>query len=175
MIIQREGHTAGGSLKEGISAASSTRIVTMKFFQLTLALSALVWFSTVLVAQEPLDYRTAFKNAQAGEKPLLVLVTAEWCPPCVLMKQTTIPTLIKKEAFKDFNYATVDLDKEEKLARQLIGDRGVPQLIMYEKQGDQWVRRFLSGYQSTDKVEIFMAQVGKVKIAEIASTGSKTK
>lgn len=147
----------------------------MKSLQLTLALSVLGWLSATLVAQDPLDYRTAFKNAQAGEKPLLVLVTADWCPPCLLMKKTTIPALMKKEAFRDFNYATVDLDKEEKLARQLIGERGVPQLIMFEKQGDQWVRRFLSGYQSTGNVENFMSQVGKVKIAEIASAGSKTK
>jgi len=160
---------------EEIFSASSTRIVIMKNFQLAIALSALGWFSSVLHAQEPLDYRSAFKNAQAGEKPLLVLVTADWCPPCQLMKKTTIPNLIKKEAFKEFHYATVDLDKEEKLARQLIGERGVPQLIMFEKQGDQWVRRFLSGYQSIDQVETFMAQVGKVKIAELAANESKTK
>lgn len=141
----------------------------MKSFPMTMVASSLVLLSSVLVAQEPLDYKTAYKNAQAGEKPLLVLVTADWCPPCQVMKTSTIPTLVKKEAFKEFNYATVDLDKEEKLARQLIGNRGVPQLVMFEKQGDQWVRRILSGYNSPQQVEAFIAEVGKVKVEEIAA------
>lgn len=116
-------------------------------------------------AQAPTDYRTAYENSQVGEKPLLILVTATWCPPCQVMKKTTIPTLMQKSAFKDFNYATVDLDQEETLARQLIGDRGVPQIIMYEKQGDQWVRRYLTGIQSTQTVEAFVAQAGSLRTA----------
>lgn len=152
-----------------MSLSTSTRIVIMRCFPLTVVVSSLVLFSSISVAQEPLDYKTAYKKAQTGEKPLLVLVTADWCPPCQVMKTTTIPTLVKKEAFKEFNYAAVDLDKEEKLARQLIGNRGVPQLVMFEKQGDQWVRRILSGYNSPQQVESFIAEAGKVKVNEIAS------
>jgi len=28
------------------------------------------------------SYREAYQDAQAGDKPLLVLITATWCPPC---------------------------------------------------------------------------------------------
>ena len=119
--------------------------------------------------KKPVDYRTAYKNAQKGDKPLLVLVTAEWCPPCQIMKKSTIPELMQKDAFQGFHYSTVDLDKEEELARQLIGARGVPQLIMYEKQEDKWIRRYLRGIQTPETVEAFVAQAGALRTAD-AST-----
>ena len=81
------------------------------------------------------------------------------------MKQTTIPQLMQKESFKDFHYSTVDLDKEEKLARELIGQRGVPQLIMFEKLDGKWVRRYLRGAQSVATVEAFVAQSGMLRTA----------
>ena len=124
-------------------------------------------------AQEPLDYRTAYTKAQAGDKPLLVLITATWCPPCQLMKQTTIPQLMEKKSFKGFHYSTVDLDKEELLARELIGERGVPQLIMFEKQDGKWVRRYLRGAQSVVTVEAFVAQSGLTRTASVDSQSGK--
>ena len=113
----------------------------MRMFLAAIVLIAASVVAAPAMAQKPIDYRTAYRNAQTGDKPLLVLVTAEWCPPCQVMKKSTIPTLMKKKAFSGFHYSTVDLDKDEKLARQLIGERGVPQLIMYEKEGEKWVRR----------------------------------
>ena len=133
----------------------------------------LVFFSMAIItlaaqevnAQQPVNYKTAYERAQEGDKPLLVLITAEWCPPCQVMKSTTIPALMQKSAFKEFHYTTVDLDKESKLARQLIGDRGVPQLIMYEKRDGNWVRRYLRGYKTAPVVEAFIAQANNVRTA----------
>jgi len=124
-------------------------------------------------AQQALDYKTAYANAQAGDKPLLVLVTADWCPPCQEMKRTTIPQLMQLEAFKGFHYSTVDLDKEEKLARELIGERGVPQLIMFEKQEGKWIRRYLRGAQTVQTVEAFVAQSGLLRTASASSQSGK--
>jgi thioredoxin-like negative regulator of GroEL len=119
--------------------------------------AALVLFAVENVnAQQPLDYATAYKSAQSGDKPLLVLVTAKWCPPCQSMKKNTIPQLIEKSAFKGFHYTNVDLDKESAVARQLIGSRGVPQLILFEKKNGKWTRKFLSGYNSVASVEKFV-------------------
>lgn len=111
------------------------------------------------------SYQEAYRDAQAGDKPLLVLVSATWCPPCQVMKQTTIPQLMQKNAFKEFHYATVDLDQEENLARQLIGDRGLPQLIMFEKNDGKWVRRYLKGIQTVATVEAFVAQASAYRTA----------
>ncbi len=129
-------------------------------------LTALMIFAATGVAVEnPVDYKTAYKKAQQGDKPLLILITAEWCPPCQVMKSTTIPKLMQRQAFKEFHYATVDLDREEKLARQLIGNRGVPQLIMYEKRDGEWVRRYLKGIQTPETVEAFVAQAKSLRTA----------
>ena len=135
----------------------------MKFLALVLA-------SSVLASDaEPTDYKTAYNRAQQGDKPLLVLVTAEWCQPCKVMKATTIPQLMEKDAFKDFHYTTVDLGTQEKLARKLIGRRGVPQLIMFEKRDDVWVHRYLRGIQTTDTVEAFIAQANTLRTADASA------
>ena len=122
--------------------------------------SLLLMFTAIAVigGTEPTDYKTAYENAQNGDKPLLVLVTADWCPPCQTMKSTTIPRLVSKDAFKEFHYATVDLGKDEKLARKLIGNRGVPQLILFEKNDTRWERRYLRGIQTVESVEAFISR-----------------
>jgi thiol:disulfide interchange protein len=118
----------------------------------------------------PKSYKDAYRDAQTGDKPLLVLVSATWCPPCQVMKQTTIPQLMQKNAFEGFHYATVDLDQEEKLARELIGNRGLPQLIMFEKNEGKWVRRYLKGIQSVATVEAFVAQASSYRTASAGFT-----
>ena len=140
----------------------------MKFFALLLA-------GVVMGAsdKEPTDYKTAYLKAQTGDKPLLVLVTAEWCAPCRAMKSSTIPELLAKDAFKEFHYATVDLGKEEDLARKLIGKRGVPQLIVYQKKKDRWERRYLRGIQSVQTVEAFIADGKTSRTASVAQSLSK--
>jgi len=144
----------------------------MKKCLATLILTISVSVANSVFAQQPTNYNTAYQKAMEGEKPLLILVTATWCPPCQVMKKTTIPTLMAREAFKDFNYSTVDLDQEETLARELIGNRGVPQLIMYEKKGEQWVRRYLSGNQTPETVQAFVAQASSVRTASADATSS---
>ena len=118
------------------------------------------------------SYREAYQEAQAGDKPLLVLVTATWCPPCQVMKQTTIPQLMRSDSFKDFHFATVDLDQEKELGKQLIGKRGLPQLIMFEKEGDKWVRRYLRGIQSVETVQAFIAQASMFRTASAEASES---
>jgi thiol:disulfide interchange protein len=127
------------------------------------------YYTNDAVVQQPKaakSYREAYQDAQAGDKPLLVLVTATWCPPCQIMKQTTIPELMRKESFKDFHYATVDLDEEKELGRQLIGSRGLPQLIMFEQENGKWIRRYLRGIQTVETVEAFVAQASIFRTAD---------
>lgn len=121
---------------------------------------ALVAFTAVASAQEPVDYSTAYHRSAEDNRPLLVLVTAQWCPPCQTMKATTIPELVAKNAFAGVNYATVDYDAQPEIATQLIGDRGLPQLLLFRKVNDQWERRYLAGIQSVSGVETFMRDAG---------------
>lgn len=115
-----------------------------------------------------MSYTEAYGKSREGDKPLLVMVTAKWCPPCQLMKQNTMPQLFNRDAFKDFNFAMVDYDSETKIADQLIGNRGLPQIIMFEKSNGQWLRRYLKGIQTAQAVESFVAQAGSFRTADAA-------
>jgi thiol-disulfide isomerase/thioredoxin len=119
-------------------------------------ISALLVMSTVASAGEPTDYKTAYKNAMQGDRPLLVLVTAEWCPPCRSLKTNTLPKLANSESIKNFHFATVDFDRDSKVARQLIEDRPIPQFVLFEKRDGRWTRKYLVGYQSLANVETFL-------------------
>ena len=125
-------------------------------------------------AQTPVDYATAFGRAQAGDKPLVVLVTATWCPPCQVMKKTTIPQLMQKKAFKNCHWATVDFDLENDIAMQLTEGKGVTQLIMFEKRDGKWTRRRIAGYKDANTVEAFMAQSQQIRSAQLAENNSAT-
>ncbi len=158
-----------------VAAVGSGKRKNMSLSKTVVLTTALVFFlcghawaqeSTDAAKGQSKTYAEAYRDAQAGDKPLLVLVSATWCPPCQVMKQTTIPELIQKDTFKEFHYATVDLDQQEDLARQLIGNRGLPQFIMFEKQDGQWVRRYLKGIQSVATVEAFVAQASNYRTAD---------
>lgn len=132
-----------------------------------MTITAVLMTISAIVATDgnALDYKVAYEKAQAGNKPLLVLVTAEWCPPCQIMKTTTIPNLLAKDAFKDTYFATVDLDKQSALARKLIGSRGVPQLILFEKSDGKWLRRYLRGVQTEESVQSFLEKSPAIRMA----------
>ncbi len=117
-------------------------------------------------SSQPTDYKTAYKRSQQDDHPLLVLVSAQWCPPCQLMKTTTIPQMIEDNKLSQFHFATVDLDKNATDAHNLIGSRGVPQLVLYEKQGGVWTVRFLGGYHDVAAVETFLKQSDGVRTAK---------
>lgn len=145
----------------------------MKFLSAAITIIMVAPMASFASAQQPTDYRTAYNQAQQGTKPLLVLVTADWCPPCQVMKKTTFPQLIERKAFQSCNFSKVDLGKEETLGRQLMGNQGIPQLIMFEKQGSTWIKRSLVGIQTPEAVEAFIAQAGQVRLAEADATVSK--
>lgn len=130
------------------------------------------------VSEKAMTYSEAYKKAQAGDKPLLVMVTAEWCPPCRVMKANTLPLLLQKKTFKNFHFAMLDYDQESEIANELIGDRGLPQLIMYEKSNGKWLRRYINGKKgihSVERVEKFVAEAGTIRLASKESKGSKKK
>ena len=60
-------------------------------------LTALVLMSATVSSGEPDDYATAYDKAMKGDKPLVVLVTAEWCPPCQNLKRNTLPKLVDRK------------------------------------------------------------------------------
>ncbi len=118
-------------------------------------LTAMVLVTTISSGQ-PTDYTSAYKSAMKSDQPLVVLVTAEWCPPCQNLKRNTLPKLVDRKSFKGVHFALVDLDKDSKVARQLIGSRPIPQFILFEKKDGKWTKKHLVGFQTVAKVEEFV-------------------
>ncbi len=137
----------------------------MRFAIALVFLVTLVNQSFAQSEQTILDYTSAYKLAQAGEKPMLVLVTATWCGPCQQMKATTLPELFKKGTFDKLHFAMVDYDAEPTVANALVGDRGVPQLVLFQKVNDQWVRSYVAGMQSAENVESFIAKASNIQVS----------
>jgi len=128
-------------------------------------------------SSKALTYSQALTKAKSGDKPLLVLVTADWCAPCRQLKAATLPALLQRKTFSDFHFAMMDYDKDPITAGKLIGDRGLPQLIMFEKSSGKWLRRTLNGKEgihSLQGVESFVAKAGTFRIASNEEEG-KTK
>jgi thioredoxin 1 len=84
-----------------------------------LALGAVLSLSPLASAMQPASYsQQAFAAAQAAGKPILLHITAPWCPTCKAQK----PILSKLEAtakFKDLIVLDIDFDTSKPLLRQL--------------------------------------------------------
>jgi thiol:disulfide interchange protein len=116
----------------------------------------------------PSDYATAYRLAQAGTKPMLVLVTADWCAPCQMLKRTTLQEMMAQHGFKDFHFAIVDVDHDPDLAAKLTENKPVPQFIVFERSGTTWNRRYSIGYHTVNDLQAFLAPSIKadVRMAE---------
>ncbi|HMP80905.1 MAG TPA: hypothetical protein PKD54_15725, partial [Pirellulaceae bacterium] len=63
-------------------------------------------------------------------------------------------------------------DHEPALAQNLIGDRGIPQFILFEKQDEKWSRRFLVGAQTAAEIEEFLGGPAVLVAENLESEGS---
>lgn len=92
-------------------------------------------------AQVDESYAAAYKQAQEKNQPLVILVSAEWCPGCQLVKQHRwlIPWMRQRGA-----YTYVDYDREPELAGRLHVDR-LPQLIIFPQLHGARAERYV-GY-----------------------------
>ncbi|MCJ2125143.1 thioredoxin family protein [Methylobacterium sp. J-077] len=86
---------------------------------LSLACLALAACLSPALAGEAMPFSaTAFEAAQKSGKPILVEVSAPWCPIC----KTQTPILAKLAAeprFKDLQIFDIDFDSQKELLRQL--------------------------------------------------------
>lgn len=99
------------------------------------------------------NYAEAYRKSQVEGKPLMVIVSAQWCPACHTLKDTTIREMETSGQLTEVNLAVVDRDAEPELARQLMREEKIPQIIVFSRtdQGS-WSRSQLIGYQPTGPV-----------------------
>ena len=107
-------------------------------------------------------------------KPMVVMVSTEWCAPCQVMKKTVIPQVRKRGLLRKVAFAMVNPDRDRELADKLIGGGPVPQLVMYRKTPDGWTRQVLVGGQTVEAVEQFINEGVASSDADAAAEKAKS-
>jgi len=112
-------------------------------------------------AQTDQDYTLAYKRSVEEDKPLMVVVGAEWCPACNVLKKTTIANMEMTGELDDVSLAVVDRDAEPELAKRLMADeKMIPQIIVFSKTDDgRWSRERLTGYQPAQPIRSLLRRV----------------
>ena len=95
---------------------------------------------------------------EAIGKPMVVMVSAEWCGACKEMEKNVLPQIEKRGLLKRVSFAIVDADRQRTLARKLTRGGPLPQLVLFRRNGKGWLRRKLIGGQSRVTVEKFIKQ-----------------
>jgi thiol-disulfide isomerase/thioredoxin len=114
--------------------------------------------SATVGANDGESYTEAHQASMKNGKPMLVMVSTEWCPACQVMKNRILPQIRERGLLKRVAFATVNPDHEGDLSRQLIGGGPIPQLVMYRKTPRGWIRRVMVGSQSIENVADFINQ-----------------
>lgn len=115
------------------------------------------------------DYATAYKEMTETGRPLVVLIGADWCPGCRVMKQAAMPELEKQGGLSNVAYAYVNADHQSKLAGKLMQGTSIPQLILYHKTPSGWQRQQLTGAQSVTDIEAFLQRANESSVPKISS------
>ena len=118
----------------------------------SLGLTALI----AMVAAGGETYAEAHKETANTGRPLVVMVGADWCPACQVMKNTILPEMRSRGLLRRVAFALVNLDREHELGAQLTANGPIPQLLLFRRTADGWRMRRLIGGQDVQTVETFI-------------------
>jgi thioredoxin-like negative regulator of GroEL len=124
-----------------------------------------------LFAAGPDGYAAAYRQTQANDQPLLVLVGADWCPGCRTMKYSVLPRLHETGTLREVNLAVVNVDEEDVLAGQLMRGGTIPQLIVYSRTANGWHREQITGATSEAAVEGLLLRAREARQASGSVAG----
>jgi thioredoxin-like negative regulator of GroEL len=103
-------------------------------------------------------YSAARQTTVDTGKPMVIMVSTEWCPPCQVMKKKILPRVREHGLLRKVAFANVNPDKDGELANQITGGGPIPQLVMFRKTAKGWMRKKLIGGQSVETVEEFIKE-----------------
>ena len=89
---------------------------------------------------------------------MVVMVSTDWCPPCQMMKKTVMPRVRERGLLRKVAFAMVNPDRDGELAEQITGGGPIPQLVMFRRTTNGWIRKKLIGGQSVETVEEFISE-----------------
>ena len=106
----------------------------MRRLLLTVSLTAALGLPLALApaasaAIEAAFTETAFHQAQAAGQPILVEITASWCPVCA-KQRPILESLAADPAFRDLHILKVDFDTQKDVVRDM-GAQKQSTLIVY--------------------------------------------
>ncbi len=120
----------------------------------SLALAAIVGVSFLGAPESGFD--RALKQSVSTGRPLVVLIGADWCPSCQVMKNSTMPQVAKEGGLDNVVFTYVDADHQRRLVNRLSRVRSIPQLIRFDHTPSGWQGRLLVGAQSPKDVYKFV-------------------
>jgi thioredoxin-like negative regulator of GroEL len=109
------------------------------------------WLLALALATAHGGYATAYRRAEEGGMPLVILIGADWCGACNAMQATM--GKVDPKLREQIAYTYVDADTDAKLARSLSGDGPLPQLIAFWQTKNGWVRSLSIGSHNVKDTE----------------------
>lgn len=80
------------------------------------------------------DYDAALKAAQTQSKPVLIMFSASWCPPCNMMKKDVLPQKDVQAALDKWVLAYIDVDENKALPNR-YQIQAIPTFVMLDSGG----------------------------------------
>lgn len=123
---------------------------------MSIGFAALVQAAVLVTGADSESYADAHERVMSTGQPMVVMVGADWCPACQVMKNQVLPRVRERGILAKVAFAIVNLDRERELGAQLTNNGPIPQLLMYRKTSAGWRLRRLIGGQSEGAVESFI-------------------
>ncbi|NLF08640.1 MAG: thioredoxin family protein [Pirellulaceae bacterium] len=105
---------------------------------------------------DPQDFDQACRQSLATQRPLVVLVGANWCAACQIMQKSILPEVEKGGGLNRVVFIYVDFDRQRQLASRLTGGGSIPQLIRFDHTQAGWANKRLIGAKSPGEVNSFV-------------------
>jgi len=123
-----------------------------------LSLIVALQLSAVTAAPQPAvrPYLEAYNRSAQTGRPFVVLIEADWCTACQVMKRTVLPQVARAGGLRNIELAYVNVDRHRDLAAQLVRGKSIPQLVRFDRTPSGWRRSYLTGAKAPQEVYRFL-------------------
>ncbi|MEO0414965.1 MAG: thioredoxin family protein [Verrucomicrobiota bacterium] len=147
----------------------------MKFYK-TLFLTLLATITISASAQEKAeltfhdDFAKASQDAEATSRPIILIFSASWCPPCQTMKKEVYPSEEVSPFWDKFVWAYIDADDPKQ--RDLMTEHGVQGIphISYLDAKSNIIGKTVGALSKTDFAEALETLIERTTAIKNAST-----
>lgn len=101
--------------------------------------------AVLLLSLGQVSYADAYQAAADGSQPLVVVVSAKWCPHC--------PAMVRNARASGVRHAVVDYDQQRPIASKLLSRVVLPALVVLRRGRNGWLKREYFGVQSIDQIK----------------------